>query len=120
MPWEDFRDKQGRSMIPIQIRTTQDSGIIPPSAVQVTTPWLYPLIVQTIILISHIQSHNRGTNLDLNVHYLNHRGPSLEDIVKTLATNTLQFQQETRTTMKNLETQVSQLANTVGRLEAQG
>ena len=45
---------------------------------------------------------------------------SLDEIVKTLALSTLQFQQEIRTSIKNLETQVSQLANTVGRLEAQG
>ena len=44
----------------------------------------------------------------------------MEDIVKTLASNTLQFQQETRTSIKNLETQVSQLAKILGRLEAQG
>ena len=47
-------------------------------------------------------------------------GPSLDEIVKTLASRTLQFQQETRTSIKNLETQVSQLANLVGRMEAQG
>ena len=43
----------------------------------------------------------------------------MEDIVKTLASNTLQFQQKTRTSIKNLGTQVSQLANRAGRLEAQ-
>ncbi|KAJ7969247.1 DNA-directed DNA polymerase [Quillaja saponaria] len=32
------------------------------------------------------------------------QGMSLEDMVKSLATNTLQFQQKTRTTIKNLET----------------
>ena len=47
-------------------------------------------------------------------------GPSLEEIVKTLAFSTLQFQQETRTSIRNLETQVSQLANIVARIEAQG
>ena len=44
----------------------------------------------------------------------------MDEIVKTLASSTLQFQKETRNSIKNLETQVSQLANTVGRLEAQG
>ncbi|XP_019200117.1 PREDICTED: uncharacterized protein LOC109193754 [Ipomoea nil] len=47
-------------------------------------------------------------------------GMSLEDIVKTLATNTQQFQQETRTSIQHLESQVSQLASTVSRLESQG
>ena len=47
-------------------------------------------------------------------------GPTLDEIVKTLASSTLQFQQETRTSIKNLETQVSQLASSVGRMEAQG
>ncbi|XP_021775751.1 uncharacterized protein LOC110739607 [Chenopodium quinoa] len=44
---------------------------------------------------------------------------SLEDIVKAMADNTLHFQQETRSGLKNLENQVSQLANTVGKLQAQ-
>ncbi|XP_019149873.1 PREDICTED: uncharacterized protein LOC109146677 [Ipomoea nil] len=47
-------------------------------------------------------------------------GTSLEDIVKSLATNTQQFQQETRTSIQHLESQVSQLASTVSRLESQG
>ncbi|KAL2905800.1 Succinate--CoA ligase [ADP-forming] subunit beta, partial [Bienertia sinuspersici] len=46
-------------------------------------------------------------------------GISLEEIVKSMASNTLQFQQETRSGLKNLENQVSQLANMVGRLEVQ-
>ncbi|XP_021745351.1 uncharacterized protein LOC110711280 [Chenopodium quinoa] len=44
---------------------------------------------------------------------------SLEEIVKAMADNTLNFQQETRSGLKNLENQVSQLANTVGKLQAQ-
>ncbi|XP_021743960.1 uncharacterized protein LOC110710006 [Chenopodium quinoa] len=44
---------------------------------------------------------------------------SLEEIVKAMADNTLHFQQETRSGLKNLENQVSQLANTVGKLQAQ-
>ncbi|KAL2921979.1 Meiotically up-regulated gene 82 protein [Bienertia sinuspersici] len=36
-----------------------------------------------------------------------------------MATNTLQFQQETRSGLKNLENQVSQLADTLGKLQAQ-
>ena len=36
-----------------------------------------------------------------------------------LATNTLQFQQETKNSIQNLEKQVSQLATAVGKLEAQ-
>ncbi|XP_073138096.1 uncharacterized protein [Henckelia pumila] len=43
----------------------------------------------------------------------------LENIVKDLATHTLQFQQETRTSIQNLNTQVGQLATALNRLEAQ-
>ncbi|KAL2930272.1 Glutamate racemase, partial [Bienertia sinuspersici] len=44
-------------------------------------------------------------------------GMSLDKIVKSMASSTLQFQQETRSGLKNLENQVSQLANTVGGLK---
>ncbi|KAL0367467.1 UNVERIFIED_CONTAM: hypothetical protein Sradi_3636800 [Sesamum radiatum] len=44
----------------------------------------------------------------------------LEDIVKTLALSTQQFQQETRSSIQNLESQISQLASSVSRLESQG
>lgn len=46
-------------------------------------------------------------------------GMSLEEIVKTMANNTMQFQQEARSGLKNLENQVSQQADTVGKLQAQ-
>ncbi|KAH9669750.1 DUF4220 domain-containing protein [Citrus sinensis] len=46
-------------------------------------------------------------------------GISLEEIVKSLATNTQQFQQATTTSIQNLENQMSQLATTVSRLESQ-
>ena len=46
--------------------------------------------------------------------------PPIEDIVKMLATNTLQFQQETRSSIQNLEKQMSQLETSMGKLEAQG
>jgi len=49
---------------------------------------------------------------------------SLEDIVKSLATNTLQFQQESKqfqqeakTSIQSLENQVGQMATVVSRLE---
>jgi hypothetical protein len=44
---------------------------------------------------------------------------SLEDIVKNLANNSLQFQQDTRTSIQNLGNQITQLATSVGKLEAQ-
>ncbi|KAL0394796.1 UNVERIFIED_CONTAM: hypothetical protein Slati_4445800 [Sesamum latifolium] len=47
-------------------------------------------------------------------------GMPLEDIVKTLALSTQQFQQETRSSILNLESQISQLASSVSRLESQG
>lgn len=44
---------------------------------------------------------------------------SLEDIVKSLATCTQAFQNETKSSIKNLEQQVSKLANSISKLEAQ-
>nr|GEZ29608.1 hypothetical protein [Tanacetum cinerariifolium] len=44
---------------------------------------------------------------------------SLEDIVKTFATSTQQFQQDTKTTIQHLENQIGQLAIFVSRLESQ-
>ncbi|KAH9782757.1 hypothetical protein KPL71_009045 [Citrus sinensis] len=46
-------------------------------------------------------------------------GISLEEIVKSLATNAQQFQQATTASIQNLENQMSQLATTVSRLESQ-
>ncbi|XP_010247948.1 PREDICTED: uncharacterized protein LOC104590886 [Nelumbo nucifera] len=46
-------------------------------------------------------------------------GMSLDEIVKALATNTQQFQQEMRTSIRNLENQVSQLAIAMSRMESQ-
>ncbi|KAL7587594.1 hypothetical protein Lser_V15G40151 [Lactuca serriola] len=45
---------------------------------------------------------------------------SLEDIVKSLATSTQSFQQETKASIKILEQQVLQLAISVSKLESQG
>ncbi|XP_023732210.2 uncharacterized protein LOC111880026 [Lactuca sativa] len=45
---------------------------------------------------------------------------SLEDIVKSLATSTQSFQQETKASIKHLEQQVSQLAQSVSKMESQG
>ena len=47
-----------------------------------------------------------------------HPTTPIKDIVKMLATNTLQFQQETRSSIQNLEKQISQLATSIGKLEA--
>ncbi|KAL2235749.1 UNVERIFIED_CONTAM: hypothetical protein Sindi_1307100 [Sesamum indicum] len=46
--------------------------------------------------------------------------PSLEDMMKALVTNTQQFQQQTQTSIQNLESQISQLASSVGKLASQG
>ena len=46
-------------------------------------------------------------------------GMSLDDIVKALATNTQQFQQEARASIHNLETQMSQIALDVSSLKEQ-
>ncbi|KAI3708750.1 hypothetical protein L2E82_38167 [Cichorium intybus] len=45
---------------------------------------------------------------------------SLEDIVKSLATSTQAFQNETKASIKSLEQQVSQLANSMSKMESQG
>ena len=44
---------------------------------------------------------------------------SLDDIVKALATNTQQFQKETRASIQNLENQMSQVATLMSKLGAQ-
>ncbi|XP_031262239.1 uncharacterized protein LOC116120427 [Pistacia vera] len=44
---------------------------------------------------------------------------SLEDIVKSLALNTKQFQQDTRSSNQSLENQMGQMATAISRLEAQ-
>ncbi|KAF7810327.1 DNA-directed DNA polymerase [Senna tora] len=45
---------------------------------------------------------------------------SLENIVKSLALNTQQFQNETRSSIQSLESQVSKLATSMSKLESQG
>ncbi|KAJ9189114.1 hypothetical protein P3X46_000445 [Hevea brasiliensis] len=45
---------------------------------------------------------------------------SLDEIVKALANNTQQFQQETKNSIQNIERQIGQLASSVSKLEAQG
>ena len=47
-------------------------------------------------------------------------GMSLEDIVKSLATSSQSFQQETKASIKNLEQQLSQLATSVSKINSQG
>ncbi|KAL2252048.1 UNVERIFIED_CONTAM: hypothetical protein Sindi_2327100 [Sesamum indicum] len=42
------------------------------------------------------------------------------DVVKALVTNTQQFQQQTQTSIQNLDSQISQLASSVDKLESQG
>ena len=75
------------------------------------------------------QQQGQSSNFNSNAH-----SNSLEDVVKTLVTNTAQFQQETRASIadikanianmqasiQSLATQVGQLVTTVSRLEAQG
>ncbi|XP_068657999.1 uncharacterized protein [Aristolochia californica] len=46
-------------------------------------------------------------------------GMSLEDIVKSLTTNSLQFQQETRDNIQSLDNQMGQMATAISRLEEQ-
>ncbi|KAH9718388.1 hypothetical protein KPL71_022206 [Citrus sinensis] len=46
------------------------------------------------------------------------QGTSLEDLVKALATNSMQFQQTTQTQFQHLENQIGQLATSMSRIEA--
>ncbi|KAH9686136.1 hypothetical protein KPL70_014249 [Citrus sinensis] len=46
------------------------------------------------------------------------QGTSLEDLVKALATNSMQFQQTTQTQLQHLENQIGQLATSMSRIEA--
>ncbi|KAJ9176965.1 hypothetical protein P3X46_012223 [Hevea brasiliensis] len=48
------------------------------------------------------------------------QGMSLDEIVKALANNTQQFQQETRNSIQNIEKKIGQLASSVSKLETQG
>ena len=45
-------------------------------------------------------------------------GTSLEDLVKVLSTNTIQFQQETKASIRNLEAQIGQMAATLSQIQA--
>ena len=45
--------------------------------------------------------------------------PTLEDLVKQLETNNLQFQQRTETTIQNLNTQIGQLTSSLSQLSKQ-
>ncbi|KAL5544769.1 hypothetical protein UlMin_008553 [Ulmus minor] len=47
-------------------------------------------------------------------------GKSIEDLITALTNSTLQFQNDKKTHLKSIESQFSQLAITLGRLEAQG
>ncbi|XP_062150390.1 uncharacterized protein LOC133859075 [Alnus glutinosa] len=50
---------------------------------------------------------------------ISNSGMSLDDIVKSLATNTLQFQQEMKVSIQSLENQMGQMATAISKLEAQ-
>ena len=42
---------------------------------------------------------------------------SLEDLVKALSTNTIQFQQQTKASIRNLEAQMGQMASIISQLQ---
>ncbi|XP_062147736.1 uncharacterized protein LOC133856697 [Alnus glutinosa] len=63
-------------------------------------------------------TYNPGWRDHPNLSYEN-SGMSLDDIVRSLATNTLQFQQETRASIQSLENQMGQMATAINKLEAQ-
>ena len=43
---------------------------------------------------------------------------SLEDLIKTLSTNTIQFQQETKVSIQHLDAQMGQMASTIIQLQS--
>ena len=45
-------------------------------------------------------------------------GTSLEDLVKALSTNIIQFQLETKASIRNLEAQMGQMASTISQLQS--
>ncbi|MCI31959.1 hypothetical protein A2U01_0053171, partial [Trifolium medium] len=48
-------------------------------------------------------------------------GPSLEDLVKQMAAHNIQFQQQTDSSIQNMQTQIGQLANSINAMQqAQG
>ncbi|XP_054777325.1 uncharacterized protein LOC129285600 [Prosopis cineraria] len=47
-------------------------------------------------------------------------GPSLEELMKQMATNNIQFQQRTETVIQKLENQIGQLSTSVNELKSQG
>ena len=47
-------------------------------------------------------------------------GPSLEELVKQMAANNLQFQQRTEASNQNLNNQIGQLATSLNQLQSQG
>nr|AFM95209.1 hypothetical protein [Cynara cardunculus var. scolymus] len=66
------------------------------------------------------QQFQQGAPFNPNQATSSGSGMSLEDIVKNLATNTLQFQQKTEASIQNLGAQMTQLATAVSRLESRG
>ena len=52
---------------------------------------------------------------------LNHmsQGPSLEDLVKSMAISSLQFQESTQVSLQNLEIQMSLMAREISEIKAQ-
>ena len=47
------------------------------------------------------------------------QGSSIEDLIKALASNTIQFQQQTQASFKNLEITIGQIATSLSRMETQ-
>ncbi|XP_043812729.1 uncharacterized protein LOC122723696 [Manihot esculenta] len=69
----------------------------------------------------NLSYRNRQQNYEPRTNYqVAKSGMSLEDIVQSLANSTLAFQQETKSSIQNLENQMSQLATSVSKLESQG
>ncbi|XP_038708081.1 uncharacterized protein LOC120003252 isoform X2 [Tripterygium wilfordii] len=72
-----------------------------------------PAVAQNSFKFPYPARHQQGTQPP-------NSGMALDELIKTLANNTQQFQQETRSSVQNLEKQISQLAMAVSNLEAQG
>lgn len=116
MWWVVFLDNRNGSMILIRARIIWDGGITPILTIHQPTTQNRPSCRQYKQPYPPRQQPGQTSN----------SGMSLEDIVKSLATNTLQFQQETkqfqqeaRASIQSLDIQMGQMATTISQLEVQ-
>ena len=117
MPWVDIRTNK-ESMIPTLTLTIQDGGIIQISVMK----------TKHKLLLHHLTIGHRFFSKEVQQPYqarqqvppTQNSDTSLEDFVKAFSTNTIQFQQETKASIRNLKTQMGQLASTISQIAIKG